>query len=567
MATPPSDGATPGSGIGPDVQYVYMFEENKRPTKQLDALLRAISHHIVLKIGDRSERQLTPKKLAAFYKAVGGDYDSIFIDMPDSSISYIWQVTGCQHTLQPAESDFAPPSIPALTPRGFSRWESVEILLGPEEHVPFLQYAVKNWDLRHPETGCMFPTDLPASVFPALPDADVDLWHKSCGERMSREAAAKPGRGPAMPDREPDSPDVKFAHIPSRNTSHGAAPRQRSSERDYFGRPFTYVQAPPDRKPSKHGRSSRSPDKSRDSSFYDRVRRRSFSDFSSPPRKEDDSQYFYDDGYLDPEARRQPPAGRRHSHPRHYSSDEEAEPEPANHRGKRRPQQGSPPTPSIRRHSPPNTSSNGASGRPQRSDARVDELRRRSGPSPLGSLRDKLTETVSSILPNGLTSDRSRPGSRSYASSEHLRQRKSREQVRPSRLSRSHSDLDTEDDSDIGPTDEAPRRRRRADDRDRERYRDRERVRDSDRDRDEDRDSGGRRERPYARRPDNTRRTSSHADIDRRREQAAWDARERDRLKEDRKKWDRERRSPQEESLPTPPLGASGRRYPEPAYT
>lgn len=47
MATPPSDGATPGSGIGPDIQYVYMFEENKRPTKQLDALLRAISHHIV----------------------------------------------------------------------------------------------------------------------------------------------------------------------------------------------------------------------------------------------------------------------------------------------------------------------------------------------------------------------------------------------------------------------------------------------------------------------------------------------------------------------------------------
>ena len=486
--------------------------------------------------------------------------------MPDSSISYIWQVTGCQHTLQPTDNDFAPPSIPALTPRGFSRWESVEILLGPEEHVPFLQHAVKNWALRHPETGDIFPEELPASVFPAQGDAEVDLWHKSCGERMSREAAVKPGRGPAMPDKEPESPDVKFAHVPSRNASHGAAPRQRSGERDYFGRPFSYVQAPHDRRTSKHGRSSRSPDKPRDSSFYDRVRRRSFSDFSSPPPKEDDSQYFYDNGYLDPEARRPPTQGRRHSHPRHYSSDEELDPQPANHRGKRRHPHGSPPTPSIRRHSPPNPSSNGTSGRPPRSDARIEELRRRNAPSPLGSLRNKLTETVSSILPNGLTSERSRPGSRSYASNEHLRQRKSREQVRSSRLSRSHSDLDSDDDSDIGPTDDVPRRRRRPEERDRERHH-RERMRDSDRDREEDRDTGVRRERSYARRPENTRRTSSHADIDRRRDPGSWDLRDRDRLKDERKKWDRERRSPQEESLPTPPLGASGRRHPEAAYS
>jgi hypothetical protein len=43
MASPPSGGATPGSAL----QYCYMFESDKRPTKQLDALLRAISIHIV----------------------------------------------------------------------------------------------------------------------------------------------------------------------------------------------------------------------------------------------------------------------------------------------------------------------------------------------------------------------------------------------------------------------------------------------------------------------------------------------------------------------------------------
>ncbi|OAA62211.1 hypothetical protein ISF_05220 [Cordyceps fumosorosea ARSEF 2679] len=270
MATPPSGGTTPGS----TVRYCYMFEDDKRPTKQLDALLRAIAMHIVLNLGDRNEMQITPKKLAAFYKTVGGDYDSIFLEMPDSSISYIWQVTGCQHTLQPTDNDYAPPSIPALTPRGFCRWESVEILLGPEEHVPFLQFAVKNWNLRHPETGESFPPDLPSDVFPSEADEKVDLWHKACGERLTREAAGRPARATRHPKREqePEAVDPKFAETHSRNQSQSGTPRPRTNEGDYFGRSFSYVNAPPNPRPPKHGHSSRSPEKpSRNNrSFNDR---------------------------------------------------------------------------------------------------------------------------------------------------------------------------------------------------------------------------------------------------------------------------------------------------------
>ncbi|PHH68397.1 hypothetical protein CDD83_6130 [Cordyceps sp. RAO-2017] len=187
MATPDS-----GSQPGAAVQYAYMFEPNKGPTKQLDALLRAIARHIIVELGDKSDTHLTPGKLAAFYKAVGGDYDSLFADMPLPSISFIWQVTGCQHTLQPTASDFEPPSIPALTFRGFSRWESLEILLGPEEHVPFMQFAVRNWALRHPETGEPFPPDLPADVFPAGPDLEVDRWHKSSGDNSRSRSRRRP---------------------------------------------------------------------------------------------------------------------------------------------------------------------------------------------------------------------------------------------------------------------------------------------------------------------------------------------------------------------------------------
>ncbi|KAM3566816.1 hypothetical protein ARSEF4850_000234 [Beauveria asiatica] len=564
MASPPSGGATPGSAL----QYCYMFESDKRPTKQLDALLRAISLYILLNVGDRNELQLTPKKLAAFYKTVGGDYDSIFVDMPDSSISYIWQVTGCQHTLQPTDNDFAPPSIPALTPRGFCRWESVEILLGPEEHVPFLQFAVKNWNLRHPETGECFPADLPTDVFPSAADQEVDLWHKACGERLTREAAGRPARQNRQPTRnqEPTDPvDAKFAPGHSRNQSSAGSTRPRTNDADYFGRPFSYVNVAANGRPPKHGHSSRSPEKParNNRSFNDRVRRRSFPDIAASSKDaEPEERYAYDEPYSDPREPRRPTASRRHSHPRHYSSDEDMDAEHVAPRGKRR--HAASPTPGSRRFSPPDSGhgSGSSSSRPHRPES---DLRRRAGPSPLGSLRSKLSETVSSILPNSLTS---RPSSRNQNSSEHLRQRKSREQVRPSRLNRSHSDLDSENDSDLGPLDDFPRRRRRPDERDRDRLRDGGRFRDE-ADRDEDRDAGVYRDRQ--RRPDVYRRTSSHADVDRRRDQDNWDLRDRDRLKEERKKWDRERerRSPPEETLATPPLNGTSfsRRYPEPAYS
>lgn len=506
--------------------------------------------------------------------------------MPSSSVSYIWQVTGCQHTLQPTTDDFAPPTIPALTPRGFCRWESVEILLGPEEHVPFIQYAVKNWDLRHPETGECFPADLPADVFPTQPDAKVDLWHRSCGERLSREAATDK-RSSSRSDRETDNGEAKHPYVYPPYTSAGSTPQQqrkKSEEQDYFGR-FANVNMP-NRQGSKRERPNKSPEKSdkpRSFPAGEKGRRRSLSDFSSPPPSANAPPYMDEDGFLDPSGR-QPPQARRHSHPRPLSSSSD-EDEPANYRTYRRPHAGGgspPPPPSIRRVPPPGPPrpSHSTSSRPQRPDGRPDDQLRRNGLSPLGSLRKKFTDTVSSVLPNGLTSDRSRPSSRHYSSNEHLRQRRSREQFAPSRLSRSYSDLDSDGDSDVGPTDEGRRRRRRGPpppeerDRDRERdrterdrYRERDRAPEGDRERDDERDLG-RRDRQYMRRPEAQRRTSSHADIDRRREPVPWDSHDKERFRDerDRRRWDT-RRSPGEEDLSSPPIGMPGRRHAEPAYT
>ncbi|PHH82628.1 hypothetical protein CDD82_5354 [Ophiocordyceps australis] len=478
--------------------------------------------------------------------------------MPHSSISLIWQVTGCQHTLQPTPDDFAPPSVPALTFRGFSRWESLEILLGPEEHVPFLQHAARNWGLKHPDTGAPFPAELPSSVFPREADAEVDRWHKACADKL-RDGAASSGPDGASTPPKPfpaaEQPEPRFTYV--RVNPFQPPPRPRAAEADYLARPMGYSHIPARRS----GRQRHATSPPRQHSSEARTRRRSFSDYASPPVDGDHVYTGYSSGHLDPNGRgfTQP---RRHSHPRHDSSestDDEPMPEPINHHNmKHRRRPVSPPIPSIRRFVPATASASPQPPlfRPHRSDMRPDESKRRSVPSPLGSLRNKLTETVSSMLPSGLTSDRSRPNSRQASLNDPGRSRRNRDAFPPSRLGRNYSDMDS-DSTDPGPSEGDLRRlRKKREEHDRERYQRGRAPHDLERDWEPERDSSGRRDRSYGRRADMQRRPSSHADAERQRE-PGWEARDR----EGRRKW--ERRSPDES---TPPPAMAGRRYQEPTY-
>ncbi|GJD02811.1 hypothetical protein ColKHC_11636 [Colletotrichum higginsianum] len=226
-ARPQPQPQTRPSDPKPSNYYGYLFSPEKAPTPILDSLLRAIALHIITDIGDKHVQALTPQKLAAFYKAVGGDYDC------------------CQHSMQPSDNDFDAPSVPALTLRGFVRWESIEILLSPEEHVPFIQQAVRSWNLKHPETGEPFPPDLPAEALPSLPDAGIEKWHKECAEKLRK--AASPKDEPASPKTAParpverDEPRFKSAYVHVRNPYPKASPKPspppRGPQTDYFAPP------------------------------------------------------------------------------------------------------------------------------------------------------------------------------------------------------------------------------------------------------------------------------------------------------------------------------------------
>jgi hypothetical protein len=188
---------------------------------------------------------------------------ALFVDVPDLSISYIYQSTGCQHSLQPTADDYEVPSIPALTLRGFARWQSIELLLGPEEHVPFLQFALKNFGIKHPETGELFPANLPTESLPSKPDPQIERWHNHCAEKLREAATPKeddhPTHRPELPPRpkpphhfsyvrrseplrsEKFKPEVKDCFT-SKSTSPGDGP----------GRPRASKQPSVSRSPSQH---------------------------------------------------------------------------------------------------------------------------------------------------------------------------------------------------------------------------------------------------------------------------------------------------------------------------
>lgn len=396
-----------------------------------------------------------------------------------------------------------------------------------------MQYAVKNWNLKHPETGEPFPTDLPSDVFPAQADADVDRWHESCAANLWREASKEDLPKMASPEPAPN-PDSKYAFFHASPLHPEPPPTARPAQR----RPFSYVHVPGRAGPRL---STRSPERRRTPpDERERARRRSFSDYASPTHEP-----RYPATHLDP---KRPTVRRGHSQPRHHSST--SDDEPLSPPRLRRRQHPSPPSPIYnRRHVPPVAPHPPPAVATSRSQRPVDGVKRRGAISPLGNLRDRLSEKVSSFFPGG-SAERPLNESRQGSYTNSPRPRKPPQRPRPAAF----SDIDSEEISDADDSDDHERRRsdeqrRRSDNETRRRPRVRGNHRPRGRpDGEPDGDSTPPR-RQHLRRPETYRRTSSHADIDRRRAMpAAW---ERMRVG---------RRSPE------PLTGVGGRRYPEAAY-
>lgn len=133
---------------------------------------------------------LTPSQLASFYRELHGNYDQLFLGTPGASIAFIYKSLGCQYSLQPLphSTAFTEPTVPALKTEGWIMWQTIQILLGPEEHSKFLMDAVERWDIKDPATGQVLPKILPRECLPMEPDKHMVMWYEGVSERLRKEA-------------------------------------------------------------------------------------------------------------------------------------------------------------------------------------------------------------------------------------------------------------------------------------------------------------------------------------------------------------------------------------------
>ncbi|KAG0152962.1 hypothetical protein PDIDSM_1921 [Penicillium digitatum] len=130
---------------------------------------------------------------------VGGNYDPLFLETKGQALSFIYQSLGCFHSLQPSVNPYEPPSIPSLLPNGFVRWQTIQLLMGPDEHSVYLQNAVNLWNIAD-VNGEIFPKTIPRDAFPSEPDPEMLEWHEGVSRRLERDYLKRHTKHASPPD-------------------------------------------------------------------------------------------------------------------------------------------------------------------------------------------------------------------------------------------------------------------------------------------------------------------------------------------------------------------------------
>ena len=77
-------------------------------------------------------------------------------------------------------------------------WQTIQLLLGPQEHVPYIQAALRAYDVVDPVTKSTFPKSISPACFPTHADPEMEKWHDSVTDRLrgeAEDAAADEERG------------------------------------------------------------------------------------------------------------------------------------------------------------------------------------------------------------------------------------------------------------------------------------------------------------------------------------------------------------------------------------
>lgn len=153
----------------------------------------------------------------------------------EHGVAFLYRTLGCYHSLQPTRNAFEAPSIPCLTDDGYVRWQTLQLLLCPEEHANMLQKALQIYQVPR-RAGGFFPRAVPRECFPARPDADMEKWHRFVTSQISQENYQRRLKYSPYQSPQPEgnnTPGGYFARaIPVRRPSPHSRRKDPSSEEE-----------------------------------------------------------------------------------------------------------------------------------------------------------------------------------------------------------------------------------------------------------------------------------------------------------------------------------------------
>ncbi|KAJ5325212.1 uncharacterized protein N7506_008314 [Penicillium brevicompactum] len=175
-----------------------LINSDKSPAPLLEQLCLSIAQ-VMPTFDTNGTGDITPERMAAFYRKVGGNYDPLFLETKTQALSFIYQSLGCFHSLQPSANPYEPPTIPSLLPTGFVRWQTIQLLMDPDEHSVYLQNAVSQWDLVG-ANGDPLPKEIPRDAFPSEPDPEMLEWHEGVSRRLEHDYLKRHTKRASPPD-------------------------------------------------------------------------------------------------------------------------------------------------------------------------------------------------------------------------------------------------------------------------------------------------------------------------------------------------------------------------------
>lgn len=151
--------------------------DGSHPTPRLGQFLRGLAVHLIEDYEPKHSLVITPPKMQKYYEdtklaAELYPWQTVFDDRT-SSISRLYREVEAQHHLVQERVDERP-DIPALTPIGFEKWNTLMILAYPDQEFERLQKAVLDMPIcNFDDRKERFPKEISRRLFPKMPDQNI----------------------------------------------------------------------------------------------------------------------------------------------------------------------------------------------------------------------------------------------------------------------------------------------------------------------------------------------------------------------------------------------------------